>query len=151
MKKHFPEWRYDAEAYYLSCLFHDIGTAERYLATTKLSFEFKGGLVAREFILEHGGEEDLADALSPVYDQLSLARGWWVLELLLTRHRVQRAGGHWEVEVYANMGRAREIPRQKAHPVYVHRSMKMRMEAERARGGVYEPRARFEGEPTWVA
>lgn len=63
MKKHFPEWKYDPEAYYLSCLFHDIGTADRYLATTKMSFEFKGGIVAREFILEHGGEEDLADAV----------------------------------------------------------------------------------------
>ena len=57
---------YDDEAYYLSCLFHDIGTADKYLATTKMSFEFKGAIVAREFILEHGGEEDLADAVCEV-------------------------------------------------------------------------------------
>ncbi|PSS35563.1 hypothetical protein EW026_g6338 [Hermanssonia centrifuga] len=63
VRTHFPEWKYDPEAYYLSCLFHDIGTADRYLSTTKMSFEFKGGIVAREFILEHGGEEDLADAI----------------------------------------------------------------------------------------
>ncbi|KIP01260.1 hypothetical protein PHLGIDRAFT_113164 [Phlebiopsis gigantea 11061_1 CR5-6] len=63
VRKHFPEWAYDDEAYYLSCLFHDIGTADKYLATTKMSFEFKGAIVAREFILEHGGEEDLADAV----------------------------------------------------------------------------------------
>ena len=31
-----------------------------------MSFEFKGGIVAREFILEHGGEEDLADAVCEV-------------------------------------------------------------------------------------
>ena len=67
VRKHFPEWKYDAEAYYLSCLFHDIGTADRYLATTKMSFEFKGAIVAREFILEHGGEEDLADAVCEVH------------------------------------------------------------------------------------
>ena len=66
MRKHFPEWAYDDEAYYLSCLFHDIGTADKYLATTKMSFEFKGAIVAREFILEHGGEEDLADAVCEV-------------------------------------------------------------------------------------
>lgn len=66
VREHFPEWAYDPAAYYLSCLFHDIGTAERYLATTKLSFEFKGAIVAREFILEHGGEEDLADAVCEV-------------------------------------------------------------------------------------
>ncbi|KAF8516287.1 hypothetical protein JB92DRAFT_2911308 [Gautieria morchelliformis] len=63
VRTHFPEWKYDDEAYYLSCLFHDIGTADRYLATTKMSFEFKGAIVAREFILEHGGDEDLADAI----------------------------------------------------------------------------------------
>ncbi|EKM61846.1 uncharacterized protein PHACADRAFT_248724 [Phanerochaete carnosa HHB-10118-sp] len=97
-------------------------------------------------------EEDLADALSPVYDQLALARSWWVLELLPMRHRVQRtADGRWETDVYANMGRARVIPKQETHPVYVHRSVKMRMEAERAAGRVYEPRARFDVEPTWVA
>ncbi|KAF8589204.1 cyanamide hydratase [Ramaria rubella] len=63
VRTHFPEWNYDDEAYYLSCLFHDIGTADRYLSTTKMSFEFKGAIVAREFILEHGGEEDLADGV----------------------------------------------------------------------------------------
>ncbi|EKM61735.1 uncharacterized protein PHACADRAFT_248531 [Phanerochaete carnosa HHB-10118-sp] len=84
-------------------------------------------------------EEDLADALSPVYDQLALARSWWVLELLPMRRRVQRtADGRWETEVYANMG------------LYVHRSVKMRMEAERAAGRVYEPMAKFDVEPTWV-
>ncbi|GJE97838.1 DUF2235 domain-containing protein [Phanerochaete sordida] len=96
-------------------------------------------------------EEDLADALCPVYDQLARARGWWALELLPMRHRVQRADGRWETEVYPNMGRAREVPRQGAHPVYVHRTVKVRVEAEKARGRVYAPRARFEVEPTWVA
>ncbi|EKM61739.1 uncharacterized protein PHACADRAFT_248542 [Phanerochaete carnosa HHB-10118-sp] len=97
-------------------------------------------------------EEDLADALSPVYDQLALARSWWVLELLLMRHRVQCAvDGRWETELYANMGRARVIPKQETYPVYVHRSVKMRMEAEKTAGQVYEPRARFDVEPTWVA
>lgn len=66
MRKHFPEWQYDPEAYYLSCLFHDIGTADRYLSTTNMSFEFKGAIVAREFILAHGGDEDLADAICEV-------------------------------------------------------------------------------------
>ena len=28
-----------------------------------MSFEFKGAIVACEFILQHGGEEDLADAI----------------------------------------------------------------------------------------
>lgn len=66
MKTHFPEWRIDTEAWYLTCLFHDIGTADSYLSTTKMSFEFKGAIVAREFILQHGGVEDLADAVCEV-------------------------------------------------------------------------------------
>ena len=36
-------------------------------------------------------EEDILDALSPVYDQLSLAPGWWVLELLPMRFKKQNS------------------------------------------------------------
>jgi hypothetical protein len=42
---------------------HDIGTAERFLATTKMSFEFKGAIVARDLILARGGPEDQADSV----------------------------------------------------------------------------------------
>ncbi|KAJ7195279.1 hypothetical protein B0H12DRAFT_1169516, partial [Mycena haematopus] len=42
VKTHFPEWTYDNETWYLACILHDIGTAEKFLATTKMSFEFKG-------------------------------------------------------------------------------------------------------------
>ncbi|KAI0338202.1 cyanamide hydratase [Trametopsis cervina] len=73
VQHHFPTWSI-AEwraTFYLSSLFHDIGTAEAYLPQTveevdtksKLSFEFKGGIVARDYILKHGGAEDLADAV----------------------------------------------------------------------------------------
>lgn len=34
-------------------------------------------------------EEELADAISPIYDELKLARGWWILEILPLRHHVQ--------------------------------------------------------------
>ncbi|KAI0093084.1 hypothetical protein BDY19DRAFT_407114 [Irpex rosettiformis] len=73
VRHHFPTWKFSdwREAYYLSCLFHDIGTADFYLPQSKeevdnkskLSFEFKGGIVARDFILQHAGVEDLADAV----------------------------------------------------------------------------------------
>lgn len=63
VKTHFPSWSYDSETYYLACLLHDIGTAEKYLATTKLSFEFKGAIVARDLILSVGGVEDQADSV----------------------------------------------------------------------------------------
>lgn len=63
MKTHFPSWTYDHETYYLACLLHDIGTAEKYFKTTKLSFEFKGAIVARNLILSAGGVEDQADSV----------------------------------------------------------------------------------------
>lgn len=44
-------------------MLHDIGLAERFLATTKLSFELKGGIVARDLILGLGGVEDQADGI----------------------------------------------------------------------------------------
>ncbi|KAJ7699325.1 cyanamide hydratase [Mycena rosella] len=51
-KTHFPGWIYDNETYYLACLLHDIGTAEKFLATTKMSFEFKGPSVC-DAIVRH--------------------------------------------------------------------------------------------------
>lgn len=63
VKTHFPSWAYDNETYYLASLLHDIGTAERFLATTKMSFEFKGAIVARDLILQLGGAEDQADSV----------------------------------------------------------------------------------------
>jgi len=63
VKTHFPEWTYDNETWYLACLLHDIGTADKFLATTKMSFEFKGAIVARDLILQLGGVEDQADSV----------------------------------------------------------------------------------------
>ncbi|KZT23272.1 cyanamide hydratase [Neolentinus lepideus HHB14362 ss-1] len=63
VKTHFPSWTYDSETYCLACLLHDIGTADRFLATTKMSFEFKGAIVARGLILSLGGVEDQADSV----------------------------------------------------------------------------------------
>ncbi|KAJ7153439.1 hypothetical protein C8R43DRAFT_1001921 [Mycena crocata] len=60
---HFPEWTYDNETYYLACLLHDIGTAEKFLSTTKMSFEFAGAIVGRDLILQLGGVQDQADSV----------------------------------------------------------------------------------------
>ncbi len=67
-KTHFPAWKYSetptiVETYALSCLMHDIGTAEKFLATTHMSFEFKGAIVARELILQLGAPEAEADGV----------------------------------------------------------------------------------------
>ena len=44
-------------------------------------------------------EEDLADALSPIFDQLSLKKGWWPLEVIPMRHRMQKEDDKWVTEV----------------------------------------------------
>jgi hypothetical protein len=42
-----------------------------------------------------GSEEDAKDALSPIYDQLSLVKWWWVLEVLPLRQRYQKHDKSW--------------------------------------------------------
>jgi cyanamide hydratase len=61
VKSHFPEWDFDFETYYLSSLLHDIGTAPEFFMTTKMSFEFKGGITARDFLIQNGAPEEQAD------------------------------------------------------------------------------------------
>ncbi|KAA1467854.1 hypothetical protein DENSPDRAFT_833006 [Dentipellis sp. KUC8613] len=94
-------------------------------------------------------EEDVRDAISPIYDQLVLAKGWWILEFLPMRHKCKKDDGTWSSHVSINMGRPRTIPKQK-HGINVHRSVKIRMDAEGLEGGKYKPKAVFEVEPTWV-
>ncbi|KAJ7712368.1 hypothetical protein B0H16DRAFT_1625180 [Mycena metata] len=99
-------------------------------------------------------EEELKDALSPVYDQLHLNPVWWILEFIPFTFRYQHEG-QWVTEFGANFGRARKIPHQ--HPpqkaqanhkppanLHIHRSVKMRKAAG------YLNRARFYSDPIWV-
>ena len=44
-------------------------------------------------------EEDLADALSPINDQLSLSPVWWLLELLPMRQKRLRKDGSWGTQM----------------------------------------------------
>ncbi|KAH8926762.1 cyanamide hydratase [Atractiella rhizophila] len=58
---HFPEWKWDPETFYLSCLFHDLGCTPDNLKATKMSFEFFGAFLARQWLLQEGAEQDIAD------------------------------------------------------------------------------------------
>lgn len=40
-------------------------------------------------------EEELMDALSPMYDQLKLKKGWWLLEIVPLQLRYQRGNNTW--------------------------------------------------------
>lgn len=96
-------------------------------------------------------EEEIRDALCPMFDTLELSKAWWILEVLPMRQRVQRPAPETGTvrKVILNLGRPREIPRSD-EKLLVHRSVKLRMEAQGLKGGEYVPKAAFPVEPTWV-
>jgi hypothetical protein len=55
--------------------------------------------VAEPGIILSEEEEDLADALSPINDQLSLSPIWWLLELLPMRQKCHRKDGTWGTKI----------------------------------------------------
>ncbi|PBK58695.1 hypothetical protein ARMSODRAFT_923456 [Armillaria solidipes] len=95
-------------------------------------------------------EEDILDALCPMYDELKIAPGWWILELIPTKLRYQKGDNTWAKAITMNRGRPRRIPRQYQEGFKVHRTVKLRMEAEGLEGGKYVPRPRWSVQPTWV-
>ncbi|KAJ3789554.1 hypothetical protein GGU10DRAFT_343154 [Lentinula aff. detonsa] len=94
---------------------------------------------------------ELLDALSPIYDQLSLVWFWWILEFFPIKQRYQRGDNSWSSYFGWNMGRGRIIPKQKKQGVKVHRSVKMRLEAQHKDGSKYQPKANIDfANATWV-
>ncbi|KJA17577.1 hypothetical protein HYPSUDRAFT_206046 [Hypholoma sublateritium FD-334 SS-4] len=87
-------------------------------------------------------DHELRDALSPIYDQLTLARFWWVLEFIPFRQMYGKGDNTVKFTFRWNKGAGRVIPKQD-HIVKVHRTVKMRMEATHCDGGKYEPKAHF--------
>jgi len=92
-------------------------------------------------------EEDMKDAVTPIYDQLSKVWWWWILELMPMRQRYQRHDGTWRSWFSINMGGPRVIHGQKRFPTYVHRSVLYRMQQTG-----YMPRAELleDPAPVWV-
>jgi len=90
-------------------------------------------------------EHELRDAMSPIYDCLSLAKAWWAAEVLPIK---QPDKERKEVRRF-NWGRGRVIP----DGIKVHRSVKMRIEAGRkeSAGKGYKPRSKLvESQIEWV-
>ncbi|PNY27771.1 Cyanamide hydratase [Tolypocladium capitatum] len=54
---------FSASTLALTCLLHDVGTARELLAASRMSFEFYGGIKARELVVGLGGAQDQADAV----------------------------------------------------------------------------------------
>jgi len=107
--------------------------------------------VVAQTLTETEEEAELKDALAPVYDQLSLAWFWWLLEFLPMKHKFQEGDNSWASYFGWNLGAGRHIPKQKEHGVRVHRSVKTRLEAEYANGQKYVPKANLKVQHvTWV-
>ncbi|KAI6102620.1 hypothetical protein EV401DRAFT_1875847 [Pisolithus croceorrhizus] len=93
--------------------------------------------------------EDVCDALSSVYDQLKIAPYWWILEVLPQKLHYQRdQDDSWTRDITVNMGKGRHIP--KREPLKVHRTVKIRMEADTLPEGKYWPKAKIKVAPKWV-
>ncbi|CUA69447.1 hypothetical protein RSOLAG22IIIB_14013 [Rhizoctonia solani] len=92
-------------------------------------------------------EDDALDAITPIYDQLSMSKSWWILEVLPLRQRYQRHDKTWRSWFEVNMGGPRKIHGQKRFPTYVHRSVQYRMQELG-----YIPRAELLANPSpvWV-
>ncbi|KAG6329588.1 hypothetical protein ID866_9502 [Astraeus odoratus] len=94
--------------------------------------------------------EDLFDALSPIYDQLKIAPQWWILELLPRKQHYQRdEDDMWAMDYKFNMGKGRRI-RKQSEGVKLHRTVKIRMEANSLKDGKYSPRAKIKVQPMFV-
>lgn len=63
-EQHFPDISFDHEAYYLASVFHDLGCTPSNLKATVMSFEFYGGILAREWLLQHSAPQGLADRVA---------------------------------------------------------------------------------------
>lgn len=61
--EHFPQWSFSDETYMLCCLLHDIGTTPGNLHATLMSFEFYGGMLAHNLLLQENAEKAQAEAV----------------------------------------------------------------------------------------
>ena len=64
---------------------------------SRIASDHSSGMVTvvnKEMILTEE-EEDLADILSPINDELSLSKSWWLLEILPLKQRYQKKDGTW--------------------------------------------------------
>ncbi|OJA19274.1 hypothetical protein AZE42_04490 [Rhizopogon vesiculosus] len=83
--------------------------------------------------------EDVADAISPMYDQLQKTWKWWILEATPQTIFYQDDNDNSNViTCKINMGHGRYVPRQNRDGIKIHRSVKIRMEANCLKDGKYK-------------
>jgi len=62
----FPSWSSPSfnETYFLSCLLHDIGTTDKNISATLMSFEFYGGLLVLDLLKSHSAPIEQAESVT---------------------------------------------------------------------------------------
>ncbi|CAM6118855.1 unnamed protein product [Calypogeia fissa] len=60
-KDQYPDWHWDSETFYLSCILHDVGLTTQRIDSSVLSFEYDGALEAHQFLMSNGCEKKSAD------------------------------------------------------------------------------------------
>ncbi|KAJ2963217.1 hypothetical protein NQZ79_g1681 [Umbelopsis isabellina] len=75
VQDYLPQWKFDEETYFLTSLFHDIGTASKLQLSSVLSFEFIGGIHAREKLMEFGARQVQADEVAEAIFRHTDAKG----------------------------------------------------------------------------
>ncbi|KAK9344238.1 hypothetical protein V1522DRAFT_340652, partial [Lipomyces starkeyi] len=54
---YLPQWNFDLDTYFLTSIFHGIGISPDFQLKTPLSFEYWGGINAREKLVEFGASQ----------------------------------------------------------------------------------------------
>jgi cyanamide hydratase len=49
------------KTYFAACMLHDIGTTDENIRSTKMSFEFRGAIIAIDFLRSIGAEKDFVE------------------------------------------------------------------------------------------
>ncbi|KAK9342276.1 hypothetical protein V1522DRAFT_358600, partial [Lipomyces starkeyi] len=61
---YLPQWNFDLDTYFLTSIFHGIGISPDFQLKTPLSFEYWGGINAREKLVEFGASQFQADEVA---------------------------------------------------------------------------------------
>ncbi|KII96173.1 hypothetical protein PLICRDRAFT_96153 [Plicaturopsis crispa FD-325 SS-3] len=102
------------------------------LARAKAAYDARAAAALSRAVLPHDtilpvpdeDAEDMLDLIAPVYDQLSIAKHWWILELWPIRHHHQHGDSAWFGRYSSNLGHGRDIPsREHKGGINIHRSV----------------------------
>jgi cyanamide hydratase len=65
-KHNFPHWLSPTfnETYFFTCLLHDIGTTDKNISATLMSFEFYGGMLVLDLLGEQGAPKAQAESVA---------------------------------------------------------------------------------------